>query len=584
MLKNLALILFIITAVATEFTRADDTSTEAPTLVVVQTKTPEDDRAKIEEYNQACQVIDALLVKKQFKVDCFSNYQHYGPTSKSAKSSPGQVRIAGYNLLHPGTSKSLFKDYSLIAKIMNKFDVVSGLEILGVVGHDKVNNEAVLALLRGSPKMVADLKALKGKTTDLKKLKEVEVKLAKLIADTQTAYSLYRGPGYYKVLMALKKLDPSWALILSPRGDSALQGSAEEMVGFFYRANAVSPVSNPHCNEYKDEDGGVPYACIINVGTKFMGKDLTHNFARRPFMGSFRSGAMKFSLVSMHVVFTFSGDEAAEKKLMNDVFGVDSATELGTGINSSNFARFAEMKMTLDFMNRFKNKYKDNNIMLVSDTNINANNMFWPEVVKSLPGASVLLDEPSTVSPPRYSSDGKETFGVASTYDHFVFDKAAFPGCDEGKVYNYYNSDIQNDVEKLYLIRPRDTSPPNTNKLSPRSITNTLMRGFKTVIDQTIVDGDIPPEDDPIPTKFDYPLSSAGRAKMEKLVNAYDAELRSLLTVKKNEVVADDFQIQERIDGFKRRVFTNQLTNAFYYRFYQEILSDHFPVSINCKN
>jgi hypothetical protein len=84
-----------------------------------QTKTPEDDKAKIESYNQACQVIDALLVKKQFKVGCFSNYQYFGPTSKSLRST-GSLRIAGYNLLHPGTSKALFKDYSLVAKIMNQ--------------------------------------------------------------------------------------------------------------------------------------------------------------------------------------------------------------------------------------------------------------------------------------------------------------------------------------------------------------------------------------------------------------------------------------------------------------------------------
>src|SRR5690606_9425779 len=113
-------------------------------------------------------------------------------------------------------------------------------------------------------------------------------------------------------------------------------------------------------------------ACIINLGAKFMEKDHTRNFARRPFMGSFRSGSMKFSLLSWHVVFTFSGDEEASKKLMNDVFNVDSASELGAGINSSNFARFAEIKITLDFMNRFVKKYNDNKIMLVSDTNIQA--------------------------------------------------------------------------------------------------------------------------------------------------------------------------------------------------------------------
>jgi hypothetical protein len=543
---------------------------------VVSTKTPEDDKLKIQANIETCQVIDALLVKNKYKVNCFNNYQHYGPSTKTVRSSNAPLRIAGYNLLHPGTSKSLFKDYSLIAKIMNNYDVIAGLEILNTVGHDKANDEAVLALISGAPKMVADLKILREKTTEPKKLKEIDEKINKLAVNVQLAKTLYRGPGYFKILTALKKLDPAWGLILSPRGDSALQGSVEEMVGFFYRASVVTPVTNPHCSEYKVAKGGVPVACIINLGPKFMGKDHTRNFARRPFIGSFRSNLMKFSLVSMHVVFTFSGDEEAEKKLMKDVFGVESAGELGTGINSSNFARFAEIKLTLDFMNRFRNKYNDNNIMLISDTNINASNLFWPEVLKSFPGGSVLIDEPTTLSPPRYSGDGNETNGVANSYDHFIFDKNAFPGCDDGQVYNYYKSDIQSDISKTYLVRNKNPRP--MNGLLPLQVGGRDLRP----VEDGILDGDIPPDDDPIPTKLDYSFSAGGEAKMNKMVGTYSVQLKSNQTVRRNEIINDDFQVQERIDGFKRRVFVNQLTNAFYYRFYQEILSDHFPVSINC--
>lgn len=540
------------------------------------TKTPEYDKSKIAEYNRACQLNDILLVRKQFKVDCHSNYQHYGPTIVAKKVSNRPLRIAGYNLLHPGTSKALFKDYSLVAKIMNNnYDLVSGMELLGVVGHDKANNESVIDLLTTNKAAAEALKVLREKTTDPKKINEIDAKLAKIDSVNQRAYSLYRSPGYFKILMALKKLDPSWALILSPRGDSALEGSVEEMVGFFYRANEVTPAKNPHCAEYKDENGGDPFACMINAGESFMGKNYVHYFARRPFMGSFRSGGMKFSLVSMHVVFNFSGDEYAEKKMMNDVFGVDDASELGTGINSSNFARFAELKLTLDFMNRFRNKYNDNKIMLVSDTNINANNAFWPEVLKSFPGGKVFIDEASTISPPRFTSEGVETNGVASSYDHFVYDKAAFPGCDDGQVYNYYKSDIQKDIENIYLIRNKENNLPLPLRLR--------FKGFKTFEDQGAIDGDVQPDDDPLPAKLDYPMSNIGEYRMATLLGSFSVQLQSLHTVKRNEIVQDDFQLQERIDGFKRRVFVNQLTNAFYYRFYQEVLSDHFPVSINCK-
>jgi hypothetical protein len=369
-------------------------------------------------------------------------------------------------------------------------------------------------------------------------------------------------------------------LILSPRGDSALQGSVEEMVGFFFRSGTVNPIANPHCTEFKDEDSGTPYACIINLSPKFMDKDYTHNFARRPFMASFKSGSMKFTMVSMHVVFTFSGDEEASKKLMNDTFGVNAPSDLGTGINMGNFARFAEVKTTLDFMNRYRKKYRDNNIMFVADTNLTANNAFWPEVLKSFPGGSLLIEDPTTISPPRYTGDGKETNGVANSYDHFVFDKGIFPTCSNGEVYNYFNSPIDNDIQRIYGIRSGAT-PTGANSGSG-SVHN------KTILlpqDETPGNGgDVPSDDSPLPTKLDYTLTTAAQTKIDKMVKAYSVQQQQLQTVSKNAVVQDDFQTQERLDGYKRRVFMNQLTNAFYYRFYQEVLSDHFPVSITCKN
>lgn len=536
-----------------------------------QTKTPEDDKAKIAEYNQECQIIDTLLVRKTFKVTCNSNYNFFGPSSKgTAKSAAAGIKIAGYNLLHPGTSKALFKDFNLVAKIMNQYDVVSTLEILGTVGHDGAVNKAVLDFLRSSPKLVSDLQAQKTKLSDAAKVKEINTQIAKLNADTQKAYTMYRSPGYFKLLIALKRLDPSWSLILSPRGDSALQGSVEEMVGYFFRANAVTPASNPHCEEFRDEDAGTPFACIANFSDKFLKKDYTHNFARRPFMATFRAGSSKFTMISNHVVFTFSGDEEASKKLMKDIFGVENPSDLSTGINKSNFARFAEIKMTLEFMDTFRKRYKDQKILYVGDTNLTYNNTFWPEILKGYVGGTLLIDQPTTVSPTRYSSDGKETNGVANAYDHFILDKSVFSGCDNGEVYNYYKNDINKDILKKYGMRVSDSTP------------SLRIKGFLPA-DEGGVGGDVPPDDQPLPTKLDYPMSASAKDKMTKMVNSYSLQLKNMLTIKNNEVVADDFQVEDRISGFQRRVFVNQLTNAFYFRFYQEILSDHFPVSMTCK-
>lgn len=535
-----------------------------------QTKTPEDDQTKIAEYNQACQIIDKLVVRNAFKVECNSNYNYFGPTGNVSRKSSSNLKIAGYNLLHPGTSKALFKDLTLVAKIMNQYDLVSGLEILGTVGHDEVSNQSVLDFLRAAPKLLSDLQTLRSKQTKPEKIQEIDNKITKLKSDTAKAYSLYRAPAYFNLLMALKKLDPSWSLLLSPRGDSALQGSVEEMVGFFFRASAVTPAVNPHCDEFKDENAGTPVACIINASEKFLDKNYTYYYARRPFMASFKVGATKFTLLSNHVVYTFSGDEEAAKKLMKDVFGVENPSELGNGINMSNFARFAELKMTMSFMDKFRKKYNDQKIMFVADTNITYSNPFWGEILKSFTGGSVLIDQPTTISPQRYNSEGKETNGVANSYDHFILDKNVFSSCDNGEVYNYFNSNINNDIQAIYGMHISNNAPRFQNKsLLP--------------LDEGGEGGDVPPEEQPLPTKLDYPMTNAAQEKMNKMVSAYSAQLKNMQTVKKNEVVFDDFQLTERAESFQRRVFVNQLTNSFYYRFYQELLSDHFPISINCK-
>jgi hypothetical protein len=103
--------------------------------------------------------------------------------------------------------------------------------------------------------------------------------------------------------------------------------------------------------------------------------------------------------------------------------------------------------------------------------------------------------------------------------------------------------------------------------------------------DAVPVDGEeLPLPEDMGPLKLDYPLTPLGQSKMDKFVQLYTKYLNSLFTVKNGQVVQDDFQIPERLDGLRKRVFLKQLTNPFYYRYYQELLSDHFPVSITCNN
>lgn len=539
-------------------------------------KSAQDDKSKIFSYQARCELINQLIVGKEYKLDCFTNYHHYGATSKSSVSK-NSIKIANYNLLHPGTSKALFKDYAMVANIMNRYDIVSGLELLATVGRDEQSNQAVVALIMGSADMVTKLRQQKEKLTDAAKIKEMDQKIVKLINDTRKSYELYRAPGYLRALQELKKLDPSWSLILSPRGDSAQIGSVEELVGFFYRANVATPVVNPHCKETAQEGSGLPVACFITLTKEYIDRDVVRHFARRPFMASFKARGSKFTLVSSHVVFTYSGDEEAEKDLMMKTFGVEGYKALGQGINAGNFARFAEIKNTLEFMNSYKEKYNDDRIMYMGDTNLVSNNAFWPEILKTFPGSELLIKDPTTISPTKFMANKKETEGVANDYDHFILDKKTFSECNDGEVFNYFKENIYKSVESRYVIRQEVVGlHPKSFNLQEQTL------AVSAEAEDHILDGDIPPIDDPATIKLEYPLTPAGQSKMDKFSANFEKYLNGLLTVKNNEVVSDDFQIKERIEGLKRRVFLRQLTNPYYYRFMQEVLSDHFPVALTC--
>ena len=221
--------------------------------------------------------------------------------------------------------------------------------------------------------------------------------------------------------------------------------------------------------------------------------------------------------------------------------------------------------------------------MFMADTNLISNNIFWPEILKAFPGGQLLITEPTTLSPTRYMSTGKETFGLANDYDHFILDKSTFSECNDGEVYNYYNENIYKDIESRYIIRKEVVGLSKKNfNFNIQTYEAEHILGLDSE-DSIVEDGDIPPVDDPATIKLEYPLTPAGQSKMDKFVAGFDKYLTNLYTVKRNEVVQDDFQVQERLEGLKRRVFLRQLTNPYYYRFTQEILSDHFPVSITCK-
>lgn len=546
-------------------------------------KSEQFDAQKKEDLRIRCEYLKILNIKNEFPVDCFTNYHHFGAINVK-KVNRANIKIANYNLLHPGTSKALYKDYKLVAKIMNTFDIVAGLELLNTVGQDEQHNRVVINYLQNAPQLIKSLQEQKARTQDAKQLEAISKKIEQLTKTAQSAYGIFRNPGYLNILYELKKLDPSWSLVISPRGDSALIGSVEEFTGFYYRASVVAPDYNPHCHEFLKPNEGYPFACFANLSDRFMDQDLTEQFARRPFLASFKIKNSRIHLIASHIIFTFSGDDFKERELMQKTFGVNSYKELGSGINMANFARFAEIKNTLDFMNKFKLRYNDDKIMYMGDTNISASNAFWPEVLKKFPGSSVQINTPTTLSPQRYNSLGKATNGLANDYDHFIFNKDTFANCEPAEVYNYYLAPISKELESRYVIRSAEAALwDRPFMLRPVTMVknNTLSDDFFSE-DETI-DGDLPPIDDPTNVKLDYPLTSQGQSKMDKMVNEFRKKYSNIYTIKRDQIVVDDYMFEDRVEGYRRRVFLRQLTNGYYYRFVQELLSDHFPISMTCK-
>ena len=90
-----------------------------------------------------CQRIANLQLIKteaQIKINCqLDNMSFYSEVP--VKENQGPIQIGNFNLLHPGTDKTLFKDMGLVAELINKeFDVMAGVELVDVLATPKANN------------------------------------------------------------------------------------------------------------------------------------------------------------------------------------------------------------------------------------------------------------------------------------------------------------------------------------------------------------------------------------------------------------------------------------------------------------
>lgn len=471
----------------------------------------------------------ALPFNERVSIDCNYNYHHYHSDAsrkyyKRGLKAVGGVKIASFNLWHPGKSNSRFKDLTLVATILNRYDVIAAQELLPTVGDEANDNERIVAEMQ----KISENKSLNSSMDELVKI--------------------YNVPGYFKILLELRKLDPSWALVLSSRGEAQKDGDVEELVGFYYRATKVRPKVNEYCREMVTLNKGNPVACTPHFSKFDMGYDYKNLFSRRPFMGSFLSGKFDFTLISAHVIFTSPGTGELKKEILKKVFNANSIDDIGSGATVETYARLAEVKMTLDFVSMIKNKYREKDVIYTGDFNLESNNEALQRIVSTYENVQLLNSDLSSVSDIRFDSKGEATHGHASNYDHFILDEKETNECDftSVKAMDFMTDAVVDEyLREHYLIRSENLLEGYIYSQNPRS-SEIVRKQF---------------------SKLKAELLGKKRIVRSKIVETHDQK-----------------SIHNEMKDFAARVFNSQFSDDSYYRVYRELISDHLPIEINCRN
>lgn len=528
-----------------------------------------------------CQMNQEYL-GKTMQVNCFHDYHHYNSKAsrkyykKASVVKKGEVKIAQFNVLHPGMSKTRFKDYKKVAQIINKFDIVAVTELIPAMSDILENNMALKEFLNFAPleikRIEKEIKSLKesienstrSTTVKQRRLSLLKKKKWQLIEDLRDAPSLYRKPGYLKILTELRKLYKSedWALILSPRGEGAETSDTKELVGYYYRASMVKPLTHKYCLDRRIQSNEAAYACIARMDKKDFIEDKRSVFSRRPFTARFISGKFSYTLIASHVLYDSPTDPERMSNVLRPSFGVDSYENLGPGITKKNYARVAEVKTTIDFISQvLKEKYKLKNVIMLGDLNLKAHKPYWDTILSGWKNSQMYIHEPTSVSERRYdSTTGEESNGVSSNYDHIILNPKANKAClDEngkfkGGVYNFIKTGISRYIEGIYKIRNEIKVTDDTYMKNETRYNKVYKRFVAPLLDGS------------------KPIFTIGRKYIENGMHRMVTE----------GIIVDAAETNEQANMFIERVMDSQLHDDTYYKFFEQLVSDHMPVYTTC--
>lgn len=342
--------------------------------------------------------------------ECTQNYVHFfskenfrASTTVDKKFVPDtkKVRIGSYNLFHLGDNQAPMKNMSLVAAVMNRWDIVGAQELMPLPSEWSINNQQLFNLISQNGQQVS----FPSETWEVVK------------------------PGYLNLLIELQKLDPSWSLILQSQPEG--EGSTGEMAGFFYRSRFVSLKEWTYCSpegttDIKSKAHNRNLACLIKVPESQ--KSL---ISRTAFAAYFQVGNFDFVGLTAHV--RFSADmNLANIKAQSDYICKDSATPAKCKLPKDEAGRFYEIKVAMDQIAEFQKASGDKDIIYMGDTNLQMNaksTATWAAALKPAEGFTVYQPNLTTLSVPLNK--------LASNYDHFLLSDKLTSECDTSSIQSY---------------------------------------------------------------------------------------------------------------------------------------------------
>ena len=350
--------------------------------------------------------------------DCTLNYVHYYPTEtrkfeKNQKRPKNKLKIGSFNLLHLGDNQAPMKSFSVLAAIINQWDIAGAQEMMPLGLNTAEDNQKLNDLV----------------------LKSTSIKSP---VENWTVIT----PGYLLVLSELQKLDSSWALILQSTSEG--EGGSGEMAGFFYRSSTVQLKEWDYCPfdkavNIQNNIQGLNLGCLSQVSA-----DVRKLTSRLAFAAYFQSGNFDFIGLTTHNRFRPSmlPKEIAAQK---DAICNQHSQPKKCKISKDQIGRYYEIYAVAQQISEMKEKAHDADVIFTGDFNLELTQKsldIWKAALRPALGLKPFQKEATTV--------GIKFSKMISNYDHFIFDEKLTTECEPNSVKAYdFLKAAKNDADEV---------------------------------------------------------------------------------------------------------------------------------------